>query len=311
MVATAAVLPPELFPHILAYVGKNRYGGIDQEERRHLKTCSLVCLYWANLCREHLFRDLYFLTLQSAAELATLQYYARNGSPRLIPLISLGWHLRVKQTWAESSWCHHIFDFNRRFGREYTQQRTDELELVGPVPPHMPPAAYHSPHWSLPRQMSTALLPFTNIWLRDIHFPRLLDLSTLLKHLHCSHQVLLERTTWDQVDITEMPSPRRPGPSIRAEIYAIDAFACSNNFAACIVGAMLLMPSSFAHMEQAELDASLSLSRAIAGEGSQIPLPLRSLSMRRDGTYRNVSDRAVTPTKTCFACGYLILTRSA
>lgn len=55
--ASAAELPPELFPFILDYVGSADDGAEikDQSRVRDLQSCSLVCLDWANRCRAYLF----------------------------------------------------------------------------------------------------------------------------------------------------------------------------------------------------------------------------------------------------------------
>lgn len=84
--AMAADLPPELFPIILEYIGTDNRGELqwDKDRTRELKTCSLVCLDWANRCRVHLYRQC--IVIKSLTDLVTLEAYAVTGSARLVPL---------------------------------------------------------------------------------------------------------------------------------------------------------------------------------------------------------------------------------
>lgn len=70
MPATAADLPPELFPLILDYLRTDNRGYeeyIRDVWVRDMMSCSLVCLYWANRCREYLFRG-HEVVIKSLAE---------------------------------------------------------------------------------------------------------------------------------------------------------------------------------------------------------------------------------------------------
>lgn len=199
MPLTAADIPPELFPRILAYVGTNDGGfrwnieNMDDESRRDLKSCSLVCLDWANRCRDILFtREIGVL---SQDELKTLGFYACHGSHRLKPVQDLirKWHL--EQTWTSRSWCHMRYStpFRPRYTRIHpypnwgVHEDDDgyQLTLRGPIPAGLPVSCLRSPHWSLPRSLPACYTRFMCLVLSDIHFPSLLSLVKLIRHFKC------------------------------------------------------------------------------------------------------------------------------
>ncbi|KAI0084294.1 hypothetical protein BDY19DRAFT_541316 [Irpex rosettiformis] len=86
MSSLGASIPPELFEHILVYVGDEDrlWNGKDpmarREEMKHLSACALTCVYWAQLTRWRMF---YRLVLRSAKDIndlrSLLQIYYKLG----------------------------------------------------------------------------------------------------------------------------------------------------------------------------------------------------------------------------------------
>lgn len=266
MPATAADLPPELFPLILDYLRTDNRGYeeyIREVWVRDMMSCSLVCLYWANRCREYLFRG-HEVVIKSLAEFLTLESYATDGCTRVVPFYDVIRRFTVEQTWDSAAWCYRI--------STSCLIRSGETRLVlsGPVPSHLPRAAYRSPHWSLPRSMPSPYLPFTNVTLRDIHFPCLSDLLALLRHFkHSECDIILERVTWAEVDIHgPVRTFGRRQETRQRHWPVVIAGGCTDNAVVCILatGALETWPAS--HLRETELANIFALVRVIAGMGS-------------------------------------------
>lgn len=242
--ATGAYLPTELLPHVLKYIGTADNGSLrlytggmenlQEEYGREMERCTLVCVDWANRCRQRLFYKRIF-DLRSAADLAALEALTKRGSTRLIPLVSPISGFHVMQNWEKGSWCHkltHTFLHTRTM-----RPNTRYLALLGPFPPGLPPAALRSPHWSLPRTMPSTFTQFTAVHLRNIHFPSLFDIAKITKHFKLTHTLRFERVTWDKDDI-ETLAPIRPVSN--ASLTKVDAITCTNDLVICIEASHLL-----------------------------------------------------------------------
>lgn len=268
MPATAADLPPELFPLILDYLRtdvRGIYLGYDPKRDvwvRDMMSCSLVCLYWANLCREYLFSD-WTLVIKSLAEFLTLESYAAGGCTRLVQLHRFIRRFKVEQTWDSAAWCYRIHKSC------LIQSGETHLFLSGPVPSHLPRSAYRSPHWSLPRSLPSCYLPFPNVTLRDIQFPCLSDLLALLSHFkHSERYITLESVTWAEVDIHGPVRTFGRRQETRRRYPILSARGCTDNAVVCILatGALETWPAS--HLRETELANIFALVRVIAGMGS-------------------------------------------
>lgn len=267
MPATAADLPPELFPLILDYLPTNDQGREWNVERevwvRDMMSCSLVCLYWANLCRLYLFSR-HKVEINSLAEFLTLESYAADGCTRLVPLYDVIPRFTVEQTWDSAAWCYRISKSRLR------ALRWSDLVLSGPVPSHLPRAAYRSPHWSLPRSMPSCYLPSTIVTLRDIHFPCLSDLLALLSHFkHSEGYITLERVTWAEVDIHgPVPSFGRRQETRQRHWPTVSARGCTDDTVVCILATGALETCAMSHLRETELANISALVRVITGMGS-------------------------------------------
>lgn len=163
-----------------------------------------------------------------------------------------------EQDWESPSWCHHAHKFSwTRMPSPWVSAQ--QLSLCGPVPAYLPRSAYRSPHWGLPRSMPDCHLPFTDVTLRDIHFPCLSDLGALARHFTQILCLLLENISWGSTDIP-LSFPR-----VKTSMWAcaISAQGCADDALGCIVVYACLFYSPFPHMNPAELTACIALLRAM------------------------------------------------
>ena len=119
----AASIPPELFKNVLAYVGDecllvntdmldttspNHVSAIAarRDEMRHLSACTLTCVYWAQLTREHLFQR---LILRSSKDMSgLLSFIHAPQSPRIPPICDILRYLFVYYTLGDQPWFHNL-----------------------------------------------------------------------------------------------------------------------------------------------------------------------------------------------------------
>lgn len=146
------------------------------------------------------------------------------------------------------------------------------LELDGPVPEHLPRRAYRSPPWThtVPRSIPGCFLPFSEINIRNISFPSLSDIITLLCRFQTGRGVKFHQLTWHSTDIT-VPSARsltqalQPHSSRLPEVSVV-ASGCTDNVllnlhALCRID--LPFASIFGGLERREVDACVLLFRAL------------------------------------------------
>lgn len=257
MPATGAHIPPELLPLILEYVGTGDRGEGEVWDRnegegpRDLQSCSLVCVDWANRCRPVVFGRP--ITMRSQKDMESLDFYAKHGSKRLVPIAHWIWKWTLEQTWALRSWCHLRYNSSFRLPNPDGHHPDGKhLELRGPVPSSLPVSALHSPHWSFPRSMPACYTPFTTLYLTDIHFPSLSSLFKLVRHFKSLSQLYLEKITWDQVEVMA------PVPHSRITDLNMEARDCTDNVYAPVALAALCSGSAFFRLYPEERHACLA-----------------------------------------------------
>lgn len=242
MPATGTDIPPELWPRILEYVGTKAGGEGEDWERtrghglRDLKSCSLVCIDWENRCRHIIFTGIW-IRVRSQEQIESLDFYAKHGSNRLVPISHRIYRWTPEQTWASRSWCHLCYNSSLHLKSHDTDGV--DLTLVGPVPSSLPVSALHSPHWSIPRSMPACYISFTTLVLKDIHFPSLSSLFKLVRHFKSLCRLYLVRITWDQVEIMA------PVPRSRITNLVVISHGCTDNRYASVSLAALCPGSAF------------------------------------------------------------------
>lgn len=278
MATTGADLPPKVIDCILNNIGQPSHSTFPTERwwraegRRNVLSCALVCLYWANKCRQTLFRqDAAFSSFQptivrSASQLDELEFGLRRDKSRLQPITDLidGWY--IEQDWKSASWCHrqHITPFKPRRNRGFESRH---LALMGPIPSHLPPSALQSPHWSLPRSVPPCFSPFTHVYLTGLHFPAFASLIKLLKHFRFIEHLRLQQITWGVEDF----SPMTPLSCVSAgTLRRVAALQCADNALVCVQASRAVgTVHAFSQLSSTEQVVCLGLKEVLSG--SRIP----------------------------------------
>ncbi|KAI0748980.1 hypothetical protein BC629DRAFT_130016 [Irpex lacteus] len=213
----AARIPPELFDDILFYVNVDRVSQCDEYNkgsslRRNrgepdlkdiltdLKRCSLVCLFWANRCREHMFSD-GTLWIRSYEDAKIFRRYVVGGCPRLTPVHQLIGHIHITQNYSgilapqdserQTSFLHLLY-------LPAIQEKFKWLLIDGPVPEGFNSAKLDTPHWGIPPSMVVPGSFLQNeISLGDVHFPSFYHVTKYMRHFTCATSILFRKITWD------------------------------------------------------------------------------------------------------------------
>ncbi|KAI0763901.1 hypothetical protein BC629DRAFT_1596841 [Irpex lacteus] len=214
----AARIPPELFEDILFYVNVDRVSqrpnwnpeGDALERNRgepspediliDLKRCSLVCLFWANRCREHIFQDK-TLEINCYEDAEIFRRYIVQGCPRLTQVHQLIKRVEVTQNYSgilaprdserQTSFLHLIH-------LPVIQDKLDRLNIAGPVPEGFNPAKLDTPHWGIPPYtvVPSSFLP-NRVFLTNVQFPSFYHIIKYIRHFCHATFVRFEKITWE------------------------------------------------------------------------------------------------------------------
>lgn len=232
-----------------------------------MMSCSLVCLYWANQCRDYLFRDME-LVIRSLADFLVLESsYVMNGCTRLVRLRSLTSISRIEQTWESTAWCYRLYSSHLLDSLGSHRWRRPPFVLRGPVPAHLPHTAYRSPHWSLPRLMPSCYTPFFELTLCDIHFPSLSDLLALLRHFKHLPEIIFQNVTWSNEDV-HFPVRSVGRRTANTQLLCwptVSVRDCADNFHPCILVIGIFQNCPISYLSETESANFLALSRVMTG----------------------------------------------
>lgn len=228
--ATAADLPVELFGHILDHIGA------DSCDDRHwsygkpqfLQSCSLVCVYWTNRCRDRLFRHR-DIRIRSSADLDILHYYDAHGSQRLVPLRALIKDIVLVHSLDEHVWYHYPFTspLCRKPIPFWFEKARQRLVLRGSsLAAH---SSQISHHWGSPVTLPGCCLTFTEVTLTDIHIHTLTNFLWPLREFKSIASLILRKITW-KVDGDAPPGRRNPAGKLRH----VEVQDCTNNTLICL-----------------------------------------------------------------------------
>lgn len=220
----AARIPPELFENILFYVNMDRVSQRKIHYRNYgrnlarkqgkpspndiltdLKQCSLVCLFWANRCREHMFSE-QKIWIRSYEDAEIFRRYVVGGCLRLTQVHQLIKWIDVIQNysgdWAsqdhkrQTSFLHLLY-------LPAIQDKLQELSIEGPVSEGFNPAKLDTPHWGISPSMFIPSSSLRKIYLKDVQFPSFRHVTKYIKHFSCATYVSFEKITWDgQIDLS-------------------------------------------------------------------------------------------------------------
>ncbi|KAI0697572.1 hypothetical protein BC835DRAFT_1413609 [Cytidiella melzeri] len=185
----AVDIPQELFQDVLDHVGADddTLFLLGSQERRdmirHLTSCSLTCVYWAQACRPRIFR---YIRLQSLADLRGLSSLVLSTPQRFTPVSEHIQYVQLVQRLDEKFWLHTLplqpsYGLGVLFSRLI---KTDSgISIVGPplVEHQLEPLATPRLFAGLPRSLPPHILPCQTLLLENCHF---LSLNYLRRSLH-------------------------------------------------------------------------------------------------------------------------------
>ncbi|KAI0083216.1 hypothetical protein BDY19DRAFT_1035787 [Irpex rosettiformis] len=230
-------IPPELFDNILLYLSldldSNWMTGNRKRLLRVVKMCSLVCLRWANLCRQALFHDKQ-IKIRSSEEVKTFTKYATQGCPSLVPIHALIKSIRVEQRYnTRHSFCDRVYMLKTRFS-----VRLSSLKLTGPVPDGFPSCKLDTPHWSLPPSVPTppSLLSYDRIRVEDVHLSSFRHVVKYVRHFAQAGSVEFNHLTWDtDGQEPQLPFYRRGSRKVEDKGLEVHAGSCTDNLLLCLL----------------------------------------------------------------------------
>ncbi|KAI0094183.1 hypothetical protein BDY19DRAFT_8053 [Irpex rosettiformis] len=255
-----ARIPPELFFHILRWVSRNddrretfirlrRKAGenpkkfdrfeFDREYEMAgpaytLRSCSLVCLYWANQSREYMFRGarLYISTLQNAQ---FFRRYAIAGSPNLVPDCTLVRVIDVSVLCSKTKRSYLDLVYLPQ-----TSNKLRELEIYGPLPKGIPPSMLDTPHWSITNlaPLPPSITAYQAVKIRHIDFPSFRHLVKYFKYFNAATDYYLENITWDGKTPSTLSHFTKPATRHRQSI-TVRAQLCTDGLLLCLQVAMM------------------------------------------------------------------------
>ncbi len=214
-----AILPPELFPTVLKWVSRNddraaTFDRLNMEASRSrkkvdrrqfrlevdkagpaytLRSCSLVCLYWANQCRNYVFRDANF-PIWSFEKAELFRKYSVDGCRNLVPICTLIKSITVVMACKESR-----RSFLDLIYLPQTRGKLDTVRIIGPLPGAIPLVKQDTPHWSVtnlgtPPPIATA---YETVVIYKINFPSFGHLVRYFKYFNAAETYYLTNLTWD------------------------------------------------------------------------------------------------------------------
>lgn len=209
MLLLAARIPPELFENILFYVNvhcgsrtylyRKRGGRASRNMPNELTQCSLVCLFWANRCREHVFSDR-TLQINSYEDAEIVRRYVVDGCPRLTPVHRLITGIDITQNYSgmlapqgserQTSFLHLLYLLAIRY-------KLRDLYISGPVPDGFNPAKLDTPHWGIPPYIVVpSSFPQNQVFLTNVHLPSFYHVTKYIRHFICV-AFFFNKITWD------------------------------------------------------------------------------------------------------------------
>lgn len=197
---TATKLPPEIILGIVSALG-------DYDETKWgLAACSLVCMFWASLLREKLFRS---IDLRSPDDFKFLLHILRSPTPRLCPPLSLSIHrVTIRQF---SGWSLSTCNVLRKIWSHLAPHRPIiYLWVERSVWFSLPTTGKrrtkdYIPFLSLPHTLPGLLVPVRDLVMTNVQMRRRSDLVRLLDSLPTVESCILTGITF----IEETPIHRR------------------------------------------------------------------------------------------------------
>lgn len=196
-------LPSELVYRILSYFTFHpdpaRSPLYVQMDKRQLGHCSLVCQFWAQWCRPHIFHTITLRTAGEWTELVDLMNAPSVVSPTIRQCLT---KLRIAfQGVYQAPWLHLV----TKEWEHLVDVEMQNVHMSAPEPEGAREYAPHSMSAGLPRTLPAGTFPVTSLRLSDLRFRRIADVVNLVKNLR--DFVLLECTRLAFDDEAPAPPP--------------------------------------------------------------------------------------------------------
>lgn len=236
--ATAADLPPELFPNILQYVCTLDEGHTVPRKFDPVGTenCSLVSVYWAQACRENVFRGRPIWIGSRKAAVVFRELVVGRGSRRLTPIADMIAEVSVWRDDHARSW-HHIVG---ALAGRIAPHKFKHIHITGTSDLSSDDADRRrvrwSPHWGIPN-LPSFTTPYRKLTLWGLHLPSPRALLAILRHFARLEVLGLYSLTLDGSEggvlaLIDAPAQSRPLDVARAKrplLSRIDIDECQNN----------------------------------------------------------------------------------
>ena len=199
-----------------------------------LRSCSLVCLYWANQCREYMFRGARFrvLTLQRAQD---FRKYSTGGCKNLVPICTLIRSIEVEM------WCR----FTQRSFLDLvylpqTRGKLDTLKILGPFTQEIPSVKLDNPHWSVTNLATPppSVTAYSSVVVTAIDFPSFRHIIKYFKYFDNAMTYYLDNLTWDGKTPSTPYHFFKP-PARHRRSVVVQTSRCTDDLALCTAIAMM------------------------------------------------------------------------
>lgn len=229
--SAATRVPEELFPFIIQHLPiEFRYGRqfLPNDEIRDsgVVVGSLVCMYWAEKCREMLFRGrtVEIESMKSAVGLRNLVVGA--GCKRLTRLADMIGYVDV------------VHDL-KRDGRSLYQilgavippSKFREFRVCGPRSALHAGLRLRTPYWGVGRPLPQFVTPYRRLELYKLHFASISDVICFVDQFPHIEELVLWQLTWDEtgVDAPNMPNVIPPPDTRHRSLRSIQLGRCADN----------------------------------------------------------------------------------
>lgn len=237
--ATAADLFPELVFRILSSIGHDpdpaRHFYPVPMNKQHLGICSLVCRFWAQWCRPHIF---YSITLRSAEDFEQLVQLMDTPS-KVLPSIRqcLVKLIVIRRGACDAPYLHliarhweHLVDFEMLPVNSSSPLSSDSIADYAP----------HSMSVGLPRTLPGSMYPLYSITLSDLRFRNTGDVLKLIRNLYDLTKLECTKLRFDNV------SPVLPGGTrrVRGQLLSVSISDCGSSDSNCQIELLASIVSS-------------------------------------------------------------------
>lgn len=224
--SAAARIPPELFPSIIDHLDPERFARLPRSDVRGELNWSLVCVSWAQQCRQVFFQGIWIGTMKQAAGFRNLVMGVC--SKRLTPLVDLIESMVVEHRLYADARA--LFPTVGALLPRLPPSKLRQFRVWGPALKLSADVRLRSPLWATPSRFAHLLAPYRELRLFYLHFASLGDVARFVDHFPHLEELELYRVAWDKNDVHVVtPSQVAPRPNARRSLRSIDVVECTDD----------------------------------------------------------------------------------